>query len=285
MKFRIVSLALSTACAMLATSGCIRIESKSAAAERKQAAANDKRAARVAEFRSLIANASCDDVMTTYRTRRGLMEDFGSSTAKDTRVALAKRFIECKKSTELFACAGNTMGDYFNDAQKEGVDVMGALKGYLASGDRKGIFLSDACSDDQGYSSRAVFEWLRARKQDDLCPELIHAMESGDAMARATIVNDYLLARKCDGGAKLAIKGLQADEVWAKEATCTYLGKYGDASQVGDIETVARAHSERVLLNDGREVVPVRDVCMQAAASLRLKKNEAPSGAPVKPPK
>ena len=284
MNFRIVSLALSATCALLGTSGCIRIESKSAAAERKQHAESDKRAARVAGFRDKIAAASCDDVVKTYRSNRHLMDDFGSSTAKDTRVALAKKILECKKSAELFACAGNTMGAYFNDAEKEGVDVMGALKGYLASSDRKGIFLSDSCSDDNGYSSRAVFEWLRARKQDDLCADFIHAMESGDAMARATIVNYYLLARKCDGGAKLAIKGLQADEVWAKEATCTYLGKYGDASQVGDIETVARAHSERVLV-DGREVVPVRDVCMQAAATLRLKKNESPSSASVKPPK
>lgn len=284
MKSRIVSLALSATCALLGTSGCIRIESKSAAAERKQHAASEKRTARVTEFRNKIAGASCDDVVTTYRMSRHQMDDFGSSTAKDTRVALAKKLIECKKSVELFACAGNTMGAYFNDAEKEGVDVMGTLKGYLASGDRKGIFLSDACSDDKGYSSRAVFEWLRARKQDNLCAELIHAMESGDAMARATIVNYYLLAKKCDGGAKLAIKGLQADEVWAKEATCTYLGKYGDASQVGDIETVARAHSERVLV-DGHEVVPVRDVCMQAAATLRLKKNETASGASMKPPK
>lgn len=284
MNFRIVSLALSATCALIGTSGCIRIESKSAATERRQHAESDKRTARVTEFRNLIAGASCNDVVTTYRTRQGLMDDFGSSTAKDTRVALAKRLIECKKSVELFACAGNTMGAYFNDADKEGVDVMGSLKAYLASGDRKGIFLSDACSDDGGYSSRAVFEWLRARKQDNLCAEFIHAMENGDATARATIVNYYLLAKKCDGGAKLAIKGLQADEVWAKEATCTYLGRYGDASQVGDIETVARAHSERVLV-DGREVVPVRDVCMQAAATLRLKKNESPTSASVKPPK
>jgi hypothetical protein len=284
MSFRIVSLVLSVTCALLGTSGCIRIESKSAATERRRTADSDKRTARVTEFRTMIANASCDDVVATYRTNKSKMDDFGSPTAKDTRVALAKRLIECKKSVELFACAGNTMGAYFNDAEKEGVDVMGTLKGYLASSDRKGIFLSQACSDDNGYSSRAVFEWLRARKQDNLCADFIHAMENADATARATIVNYYLLAKKCDGGAKLAIKGLQADEVWAKEATCTYLGKYGDASQVGDIETVARAHSERVLV-DGHEVVPVRDVCMQAAATLRLKKNETSSAVSVKAPK
>ncbi len=278
MKFRTVSLALTAACVLLATSGCIRIESKSAATARRQQEKDDKQTARVTEFRTKIANASCDDVVATYRMNRSRMDDFGSPTAKDTRVAMAKKFIECKKSAELFSCGGNTMGAYFNDAEKEGVDVMGSLKGYLASSERKGIFLSQACSDDDGYSSRAVFEWLRARKQDNLCAEFIQAMENGDAMDRATIVNYYLIARSCDGGAKLAIKGLQADKVWAKEATCTYLGKYGDASQIGDIETVARAHTERVLLNDGREVVPVHDVCMQAAANLRLKKNDAPAG-------
>ena len=284
MKFRIVSLALSVTCALLGTSGCIRIESKSAAAERKQHAASEKRTARVTEFRSKIANASCNDVVTTYRMSRHQMDDFGASTAKDTRVALAKRFLECKKSAELFSCAGNTMGEHFDAAEKEGVDVMDALKGYLASGDRKGIFQVEACFDDDGYSSRAVYKWLQGRK-DDLCADFVRAMESGDPMTRASIVDGYLLPKSCDGGAKLAVKGLQADAVWAKESTCTYLGKYGDASQIGDIETVARAHSERVFLNNGREVVPVRDVCMQAAASLRLKKNEAPTAASVKPPK
>jgi hypothetical protein len=282
MKIRIVSLVLSATCALLGTSGCIRIESKSAAAERRHQADTDKKMASVTEFRSKIAAASCDTVVATYRTNESRMEQFGSPTAKDTRVALAKKFIECKKGAELFSCVGNIMGATFNDAEKEGVDVMGSLKGYLASSDRKGIFVSDACPGDQGYSLRATFEWLRNRKQDNLCADFIHAMENADANARATIVNYYLIAKKCDGGAKLAIKGLQADEVWAKEATCTYLGKYGDASQIGDIETVAKAHTERILLDDGHEVVPVHDICMQAAASLRLKKNEGSGTASAK---
>jgi hypothetical protein len=278
MKFRTVSLALSAACVLLATSGCIRIESRSAATARKQRAADDEHMKYVTEFRTKIANASCNDVVDTYLTNESSMDNFGTPTAKDTRVAMAKKFIECKKSAELFSCAGNTMGGYFNEAEKAGVDVMGSLKGYLASSERKGIFVSQACPHDDGYSALAVFKWLQGRKQGDLCAEFIQAMESGDAMGRATIVNYYLIAKSCDGGAKLAIKGLQADKIWAKEATCTYLGKYGDASQIGDIEMVARAHTERVLLDDGREIVPVHDVCMRAAANLRLKKNDAPSG-------
>ncbi len=134
---------------------------------------------------------------------------------------------------------------------------MGSLKGYLASSERKGIFLSQACSDDDGYSSRAVFEWLRARKQDNLCAEFIQTMENGDAMDRATIVNYYLIAKSCDGGAKLADQGPPGRQG---------LGQGDDVHPPGNTVTrhrlatsrQSREHTERVLLNDGREVVPVR---------------------------
>lgn len=263
----------STGCAELAAA----IRGPKSEAKEKQAA--EKEATKVAEFRAAINSASCDDLFRVYRERR-TPENYDSSTARDTRVLLARKFVECKKHAELFSCLGNQIGQkYFRAAKEEGVDVVGALKGYLASPDRQGMFTLDSCKDEEGYSLRAVYKWLDG-EEEDLCSDFIAAMEKDGPETRAGIVAGYLTPKKCAGAAKLAVAGLQADATWAKEATCIYLGTYGDASYVQDIETVANAHSE-VVYDRGRAFVPVRDVCLQAAAKLKLTKSQPASETPA----
>ncbi|NUP07493.1 MAG: hypothetical protein HOW73_15700 [Polyangiaceae bacterium] len=270
-----------TGCSVLASAlrGSNNEAKEEEEAKRKQEE-DQKEAAKVTEYRSTIAAASCDDVFRIYR-ERSTPETYGAETAKDTRVALTKKFIACKKNAELFSCLGNIVGGrYFHAAKEEGVDVIGALKDYLASPERKGLFQLDSCKNDDGYSRRAVYEWLR-NEDEDLCSNFIAAMETADPETRAGIVAGYLTPKKCAGAAKLAVTGLQADPAWAKEETCAYLGAHGDTSYIQDIETVANAYSE-VVYRDGRAFVPVRDVCMQAAAKLKLKKSEPAPEAPTK---
>lgn len=222
------------------------------------------------EVKKEVAAASCDGLYEFHNKYNGNRTGFGDDDMAQVSTLFVKRYVECKQEKALFTCGmGNirTAALAAVDKSDNGA-ASAAFKRFIESDGRK--FDMDACKDDFGYALDATFTFVKSMKEDN-CADFVKAMSSEQALGRAILTANALEPKKCAGAEKEVADALTTDNVWFKEQACRYLGEFGTADQATLIEDVARAHTKTVLTDGGEIVRPVHDVCMQAAAKIKIR--------------
>ncbi|WAS99169.1 hypothetical protein [Nannocystis punicea] len=236
-------------------------------AENKSKACEAK--TRVGERR--LAASTCDEL-------KGNLDKYYSNhqATKESDLVLVRKFAECGQAAVMFGqdLRIRWLDDSMVTLDKEGVDLFGQFVGFIGAGDK-------AYEGESGVQqANRMARWLVAVNDASRCPTLDAAMPKVAPEARGEFVWFYYEAGCGAQAVPHAQKALLAEQYGFRIQACDVLGKYGDASALEALNTLAETDpykAEReVRTSSGMVAIevyyPVRERCQAATGQLRLRK-------------
>jgi len=232
---------------------------------------DDKRKACNMVKRHEAANVDCSNVVEAYENTPKNSEEFVGS--------MATKLAECGEHTFIFEhvvhWGNNAEGArILAKLEKEGQPMEEKFVEYASSHKGK-AFLPKHTKFSLDY----IGKWLIKKGSTGHCALIADAVKDGTELAKVWAFPYFKDAKCAAEGVPIAAEVLLSDSAQHRIWACATLGKLGDASVLGKVETLATtdAYSEIVeeRTNSGSlvavKVWPVRDACTAAAGKIKLR--------------
>ncbi|MDC0667667.1 hypothetical protein [Nannocystis radixulma] len=217
-----------------------------------------------------LAASTCDNLSANFKSYYS-----NHQATQESDLTLVRKFHECGRSHELFAEDKSIrwLEDSIAALDKEGVDFFAQFIAYLGG-------TRDAFAGESGREqANRIARWLVTVKDASRCPTLDQQLTNVAPEAHGEFIWFYYEAGCGAQALPRAREALLAKTAGRRIQACDVLGKFGDASAVEPLNTLAETdpykEEREVRTSSGMIAVevfyPVRESCKAATGQVKLR--------------